>query len=198
MDQFPLYFSIGREHILDLGQGLDHILFVIALVAAARPAEWKKILILITAFTIGHSLTLAMATLELVNPPVPLVEFLIVATILFTSLYNVFSSTTSLGENAFIHYGLTLFFGLIHGLGFSTMLRAVLAGSDAIMWPLLAFNLGLEFGQIIVVVLFSLLAFISVEMAGAGRREWKIAISSAIAGMSLMLLTDRFNSLFQH
>ena len=195
MEQFPLYFGIGKDHILDFGQGLDHILFVIALVAAARPAEWKRILILITAFTVGHSLTLALATLKLVTPPVPLVEFLIVVTILVTALYNVFSSSSGVDRNAYIHYGLTLFFGLIHGMGFSTMLRAVLAGSDQIALPLLAFNLGLEFGQIIVVALFSVLAFISVEVAGAGRREWKIAVSSAIAGMSLMLLTDRFQAL---
>ncbi len=197
MDQFTLYFGIGKDHILDFGQGLDHILFVIALVAAAHPREWKQILILITAFTIGHSLTLAMATMEIISVPVPLVEFLIVLTILITALLNIFSSNTGLSDRSAVHYGLTLFFGLIHGMGFSTMLRAVLAGSDSLGMPLLAFNLGLEFGQIIVVVLFSALAVLTVEFAGAGRRDWKIAISAAIAGMSLLLLSDRLHALFQ-
>lgn len=195
MEQFPLYFGIGKDHILDLSQGLDHILFVIALVAAAHPREWRKILILITAFTLGHSLTLALATLEVITVPVPLVEFLIVLTILLTALFNMF--TSGLAGRSVVHYGLTLFFGLIHGLGFSTMLRAVLAGSGTIGWPLFAFNVGLEFGQIIVVALFSGLAVLTVDFAGVNRRDWKIAISAAIAGMSLLLITDRFQSLLQ-
>ncbi|MFM7193674.1 MAG: HupE/UreJ family protein [Bacteroidota bacterium] len=197
MEQFPLYFGIGKDHILDLSQGLDHILFVIALVAAAHPREWRKMLILITAFTLGHSLTLALATLEVITVPVPLVEFLIVLTILLTALFNMFTSGSGLAGRSVVHYGLTLFFGLIHGLGFSTMLRAVLAGSGSIGWPLFAFNVGLEFGQIIVVALFSGLAVLTVDFAGVNRRDWKIAISAAIAGMSLLLITDRFQSLLQ-
>ena len=197
MDQFQLYFGIGKDHILDFSQGLDHILFVVALVAAAHPREWKRILILVTAFTIGHSITLALATLKIISVPVPLVEFLIVLTILGTALLNIFTSGTGLAGRSTVHYLLTLFFGLIHGMGFSTMLRAVLAGSENIGMPLLAFNLGLEFGQIIVVALFSGLAVLSVEFAGADRRAWKIAISAAIAGMSLLLLSDRLQTLFQ-
>lgn len=197
MEQFPLYVGIGKDHILDLGQGLDHILFVIALVAAAQPREWRKILILITAFTIGHSLTLALATLELISVPVPLVEFLIVLTILGTALLNMFTAGAGLEGRSAVHYVLTLFFGLIHGLGFSTLLRAVLAGSASIGWPLFAFNLGLEFGQIIVVALFSALAVLTVDFAGVNRRDWKIAVSAAIVGMSLLLIAERFQALVQ-
>ncbi|MEY3405907.1 MAG: hypothetical protein RL161_1337, partial [Bacteroidota bacterium] len=90
MDQFSLYFSIGKDHILDLSQGLDHILYVVALVASAKPGEWKKLLILVTAFTIGHSITLALATMELISVSTDLVEFLITVTIFLTATANLF------------------------------------------------------------------------------------------------------------
>jgi len=198
MDQFFLYFDIGRDHILDLSQGLDHILYVVALTVSARPRDWKKILILVTAFTIGHSLTLALSTLGIVNVSTDLVEFLITVTILITALNNVFQKEQDgIGQNSIFQYSLTLFFGLIHGLGFSNMLKALLGSADSITLPLFSFNVGLEFGQIIVVLIFSLLSFIAVEKGKLSRRDWKMVLSSMIAGMALLLIQDRISFIFE-
>lgn len=197
MDQFSLYFLIGRDHILDLSQGLDHILYVVALTASVRPSEWKKILLLITAFTIGHSVTLALATLGLITVPSGLVEFLITLTIFITALINLFQGEKQPGDKIYLQYAITLFFGLIHGLGFSNMLRALLSGANEITFPLFAFNVGLEFGQIIVVVIFAALSFLATEKAKVNRRDWKLILSSMIAGMALLLIQERFHLIFE-
>ena len=190
MDQFSLYFPIGRDHILDFSMGLDHILFVFALAAGYLFSDWKKILILVTAFTIGHSLTLALATLKIISVRSDVVEFFIIVTIIVAAFSNLFQKQNT--ESKFsINYGYALFFGLIHGLGFSNTLRAMLASSREIIVPLLAFNLGLEFGQIIIVALFLAAGFITVNLLGVNRDTWKTVLSSVIAGMALMLLKDR-------
>jgi hypothetical protein len=190
MDQFSLYFSIGKDHILDFSMGLDHILFVFALAAGYLLSDWKKILILVTAFTIGHSLTLALATLKIITVRTDVVEFFIIVTIIIAAISNLFQKQGQQAKVS-INYAYALFFGLIHGLGFSNTLRALLASAQEIIIPLLAFNLGLEFGQIIIVALFLATGFISVNLFGVNRHTWKTVLSSAIAGMALMLLKDR-------
>jgi uncharacterized membrane-anchored protein YitT (DUF2179 family) len=190
MDKFALYFQIGKDHILDYSMGLDHILFVFALAAGYLLADWKKILILITAFTIGHSLTLALATLKVIEVRTDLVEFFIIVTIIIAAVSNLFQKQVSQSKVS-LNYFYALFFGLIHGLGFSNTLRALLSSSSEILTPLFAFNLGLEFGQIIIVALFLLAGFISVNLLGVDRSTWKTVVSSAIAGMAVMLLKDR-------
>lgn len=190
MDQFTLYFQIGRDHILDYSMGLDHILFVFALAAGYLFIDWKKILILVTAFTIGHSLTLALATLKIIEVRTDLVEFFIIITIIITAISNLFQKPITQSKIS-LNYIFALFFGLIHGLGFSNTLRALLSSSGEILTPLLAFNLGLEFGQIIVVAVFLFAGFISVNLLNVDRNTWKIVVSSAIGGMALLLLKDR-------
>jgi hypothetical protein len=191
MEQFSLYFQIGREHILDLGMGLDHILFVFALAAGYLISDWKKILVLVTAFTIGHSITLALATLKVISVRTDMVEFAIVVTIFIAAVSNLFQKGQATEGKIQLSYLYALFFGLIHGLGFSNTLRAILMKNQELFTPLLAFNLGLEFGQIIIVVVFLAAGFIAVSLCGLSRRDWKFIVSSAIAGMSLMLIQDR-------
>jgi hypothetical protein len=191
MEQFNLYFQIGREHILDVSMGLDHILFVFALAAGYLVSDWKKILVLITAFTVGHSITLALATLQIISVRSDLVEFAIVVTIFIAAVSNLFQKGESSQTAVMLNYGYALFFGLIHGLGFSNTLRAMLAKSQDLTMPLLAFNLGLELGQIIIVVVFLLAGFIAVFLLGVSRRDWRFFISSAIAGASLLLIQGR-------
>ena len=170
--------------------GLDHILFVFALATGYLLSDWKKILILVTAFTIGHSITLALATFKIIEVRTDVVEFFIIVTIVIAAVSSLFLKQGSQSKIS-INYGYALFFGLIHGLGFSNTLRALLASSREITIPLLAFNLGLEFGQIIIVALFLAAGFISVNLFGVDRLTWKTVLSSAIAGMALMLLKDR-------
>lgn len=192
MEEFSLYFVLGREHILDYANGYDHILFVIALCALYVWHDWKKILILVTAFTIGHSITLALATLRWISIKPELVEFLIPLTIFTTAVSNLFKKEeVTSSKRIQINYVLALFFGLIHGMGFSNYLRALLGKSSSILSPLLAFNLGLELGQIIVVTLFLLISYILVDLMKVQRRDWKMIISSAIAGIAFILIKDR-------
>jgi hypothetical protein len=191
VEQFSVFFGIGTEHILDWRNGYDHILFVVALCAVYVIGDWKRILILVTAFTIGHSITLALATLRIISFDSDLVEFLIPLTIMVTALANLFQKEDAIYERSIhLNYFFAAFFGLIHGLGFSNNLRDILGQSGNIVSPLLAFNLGLELGQIIIVGIFMALSFIAVDLFGVKRRDWKMIISSAITGMALILIKE--------
>lgn len=189
MNSFQLYFRLGWQHILDI-QGFDHILFVLALCAVFIPRDWKKILILVTAFTLGHSLTLALATFNIINARTDVIEFLIPVTIAITAFVTILKPRPSTGRGVQLNYGFAIFFGLIHGLGFSNYLRQLL-GKEASLWqPLLSFNIGLEVGQIVIVGAFLLLTSIFVGIAGVNRKEWTLVISSIVLGVSLMLLLE--------
>ena len=189
MNSFQLYFRLGWQHILDI-QGFDHILFVLALCAVFIPRDWKKILILVTAFTLGHSLTLALATFNIINARTDVIEFLIPVTIAITAFVTILKPRPSTGRGIQLNYGFAIFFGLIHGLGFSNYLRQLL-GKEASLWqPLLSFNIGLEVGQIVIVGAFLLLTSIFVGIAGVNRKEWTLVISSIVLGVSLMLLLE--------
>ncbi|HCZ37322.1 MAG TPA: HupE / UreJ protein [Cytophagales bacterium] len=191
MSEFALYFGLGKDHILDTN-GYDHILFVIALCAVYLLHDWKKVLILVTAFTIGHSITLALATLNIVAFPGEVIEFLIPLTIFITAFANVLKRDEASSKAAIqINYVFALFFGLIHGLGFSNFLRELLGQSQNIITPLFAFNVGLELGQLVIVVLFLTAGFVLVQFVGVARRDWRMVVSSAIAGIALILMKDR-------
>ena len=191
MSQFELYFQLGKDHILDYKNGYDHILFVVALCAVYLMRDWKKVLILVTAFTIGHSITLALSTLRVISVNQELIEFLIPVTIFITATSNIFRSTELSDRTTYINYGYALFFGLIHGLGFSNYLKSILGKDSGIVSQLFAFNIGLELGQIIIVSIFLILSFILVDLFTVNRRDWKLVLSSAIAGMALLLMKDK-------
>lgn len=190
MSDFELYFGLGRDHILD-SNGYDHILFVIALCILYSIHEWRKVLVLVTAFTLGHSITLALATLEIIHVNTGLVEFLIPVTILVTAVSNIVRREgLASGRTLQLNYVYAAFFGLIHGMGFSNYLRSILGRDETIFTQLFAFNVGLEFGQIVVVVIFLAGGFLLVDLVGVNRRDWKMVISSAIAGIALILMKD--------
>ena len=192
MSEFELYFGLGRDHILDYANGYDHILFIIALSVMFSIKDWKRILILITAFTLGHSVTLALATLDLINIKLELIEFLIPVTILITAVSNIFKKDDVLSPMGLrMNYAYAVFFGLIHGLGFSNYLKSILGRDESIITQLLAFNVGLEFGQIIIVAAFLVTGFILVELFHVNRRDWKLVISSAVAGMAIILIKEK-------
>lgn len=188
MNSFELYFKLGFEHILDI-QGFDHILFILALCAVYVARDWKKILILITAFTIGHSLTLALAIFDVVQIRSDVIEFLIPVTIALTALVTLFKPKPNNGKGTQLNYILAVFFGLIHGLGFSNYLKELLGKENSIWQPLLAFNLGLEVGQIVIVALFLLLTSLT-GLAGVNRKEWTLIVSAFVLGIACMLMLD--------
>ena len=190
MEQFKLYFGLGVDHILDIA-GYDHILFVVALCAIYATQDWKKILILVTAFTIGHSITLALSTLNILNFRTDIIEFLIPVTIFITAFSNIVRKQNSMRPGYLnLNYFFVLFFGLIHGLGFSNYLKSLLGKEESIVTPLLAFNLGLELGQIIIVLIFMVAAFIFTGLLNVARRDWNLVISAAIAGIALTIMID--------
>ena len=189
MGQFQLYFQLGVKHILDLA-GFDHILFIIALCAIYLARDWKKILILVTAFTIGHSITLALATLNLVRVNTNLVEFLIPLTILLTSLANLLKPKAYTNRGLQLNYVFALFFGLVHGFGFSSYLKSILGSGSNIFQPLMAFNIGLEIGQLVIVGIFLLTSSLLIAIFGFNRKEWTLVISAIIFGMSFILLLE--------
>ncbi|WKN45280.1 HupE/UreJ family protein [Tunicatimonas pelagia] len=188
MSTFSLYFNLGLTHILDI-LGYDHILFVVVLCALYMLRDWRKVLILITAFTIGHSITLALATLNIIQVNVALIEFLIPVTIFITAVSNILrGQRSSSPQKVQLNYAYALFFGLIHGMGFSNYLRSLLGKEEDITVPLLAFNLGLELGQVIIVAIVLVTASVFVSILSVARRDWKLVISSAVAGIALTLM----------
>ncbi|AOM77280.1 HupE/UreJ family protein [Pedobacter steynii] len=194
MQDFWLYFQLGWQHILDW-QGYDHILFVVVLCVTYAVSDWRKVLILVTAFTVGHSITLALSVLKVITINTPLIEFLIPVTILITAASNILNKKPK-NKGATFKYLITLFFGLIHGMGFSNYLKSLLGKSTNIVWELLAFNLGLEFGQVIIVIGILLLSFLLIWIVKIKRWDWNFFISSAIFGISFIMAAERFSAAF--
>ena len=189
MSDFSIYFQLGWQHILDLN-GYDHILFVLVLCCSYVLKDWKKILWLVTAFTAGHSITLALAVFKLVEVNTDWIEFLIPLTILITALYNLPKGIRR-KKPSFL-YAMTLLFGLIHGLGFSNYLQSLLGQEFNILIPLLSFNIGLEFGQIIIVFFIILISEAMLKVFHVTNRDWSFFLSSAVTGISFIMAVERF------
>ena len=185
---FKTYLELGFDHILDLN-AYDHILFVMTLCVIYAVAQWKQILILVTAFTIGHSVTLALSTLGLVNIPGRLIEYLIPVTIILTAVYNIFKVRAD-NKKITLHYNLAAFFGLIHGLGFSNYLKALLGSEEDLVVPLLAFNIGVELGQLIIVAITIAITMLLVKILGLKQKYWVWAVSTLAILVSFKLIID--------
>ncbi|MBV9988162.1 MAG: HupE/UreJ family protein [Chitinophagaceae bacterium] len=193
MNEFQLYFKIGYQHIADF-RGIDHILFVTALCLRYQFPDWRKILVLVTAFTIGHSITLALSVFNVVNYPVKWIEFLIPVTIVITAISNVFVKKFAFKTRFPVIYFFALFFGLIHGLGFSSYLKSLLGTDRGIVTQLLAFNLGLEVGQLLIVTAVLLISFIFVGILKISRREYLLWVSGGIFALALQMALERIPS----
>jgi len=190
MSNFSIFFPMGIEHITDLN-GLDHILFIAALCLRYMISDWRKLLILVTAFTIGHSVTLALSTLNIINIPQKLTEFFIAITILITAINNCFVRDFRFKSKYPTIYFFALFFGLIHGLGFSSVLKSMLGKDESIVVQLLAFNLGLEVGQLIIVACILVVSFILVNFLRINRRYYLLFASGGIAALALEMAIER-------
>lgn len=197
MSTFVVYFQLGLEHLTDLN-GYDHMLFLLALVAGYRWAHWRPVLALVTAFTVGHSLSLALATLGLVRVSSAWVEFLIPLTIAATALLALVRTGQPLQGGSrrqlVAAYALTVAFGLIHGLGFSGFLQSLLGRQASIVLPLVAFNLGLEAGQLAVVAVLLTLSAAITGLLRAPQGAWRVAQCVLAGGLALMLAAQRWPS----
>jgi len=196
---FSAYLTLGFDHISDLA-GYDHILFIVALCAIYQLQAWRQVAILVTAFTIGHSITLALAALGVIPINGSLIEFLIPITIIMTAGYNVvvhqFKGHTedkTFNRRINANYLFALVFGLIHGMGFSNFFRStVLPGQEnEFIQQLFAFNLGVEVGQLLIVATVLLTSFIALNVLRVRQREWNLFVSGAAAGIALIMALER-------
>ncbi|MCW3084149.1 MAG: HupE / UreJ protein [Bacteroidetes bacterium] len=194
MNNFSLWFTTGVGHITDF-EGYDHMLFLLALCGVYTINQWKSLLVLITAFTIGHSVTLALSVLDIFSINTKLVEFLIPVTILSTCVYNIYNRNKIREGNFKANYWMALFFGLIHGLGFSTLLKSLLGSQKNILSPLFAFNTGIEAGQLIIVTTIVLFSLFLTSIFRIRQVRFNFFISVAVFGIALLLAAQRFYDL---
>lgn len=190
MPDFMLWFTEGMKHIADI-KAYDHILFLVVLFSGFEVKFWRKLLLLVTAFTIGHSITLALSVLELVKIKPSLVEFLIPCTIIATSLYNIYSLKTQGNRNFMLNFIMALFFGLIHGLGFSVLLRSLLGKSTQIAGPLFSFNLGIEVGQLIIISIICAFTVLVTKFFKVQSKTWQFFLSAAAFGVAFVMAIER-------
>ncbi len=190
MSDFWLYFNLGLHHVLDW-KAYDHILFLIVLCAAYNFSSWKKLLLLVTMFTVGHTLSLLLASYNVVSVSPKVIEFLIPVTILVTALFNLFTAGKEKKvEKIGILYIVTIFFGLIHGMGFASFFTKLDTGRGIL--PLLEFALGIETAQIIVVIIILIIAFIFQTIFRFNKRDWVLVVSSLVLGMVIPMLINNW------
>ncbi len=186
MTDFWLYVKLGLDHVLDLS-AYDHILFLIVLCAAYTFNLWKRLLLLVTLFTIGHTISLLLAHYEVVSVSGTYIEFLIPITILATAVYNLFTAGTAANNQKHaLLYVVTVFFGLIHGFGFARYYEMI--SDEESIAPLLEFALGVELAQVIIVLLTLILAFVIQAVFRFNKRDWVLVISSVVIGMVIPML----------
>ncbi len=196
MSQFWLYFQLGLEHVLDWN-AYDHILFLIVLVAAYSFTHWLRVLWLVTIFTLGHTIALFLSVYEIISVSSRWVELLIAITIFVTAVYNIFTAKKKESQKKIgLLYFATAFFGIIHGLGFSTYFKMISSGTSIKFLPLLEFALGIETAQVIVVLVVLILAFILQNFFRVNRRDWILILSSIVIGIILPILRENLEPFF--
>lgn len=190
MSEFIYFFKEGFFHVLDW-QAYDHVLFFIALVAAYVFKDWKRILLLVSLFTIGHTGALFLAAYKVVSVNSGIVEFLIPVTILLTALFNIFTANNTSKENKVgVLYAATVFFGVIHGFGFSGHFRMISSAWESKFLAIIEFALGIEISQILVVVLVLIVSFIAQNFLRFSKRDWILIISSIVIGMVIPMVIE--------
>ena len=190
MQDLGFYFDMGWHHII-AWDALDHILFILALSAIYLIGNWKQVLVLVTAFTIGHSLTLALSVYDVIRVNDKWVDFLIPCTIIVTGVFNFFQKDFQ-PRSLRLNYFLALFFGLIHGLGFANYIRFMMAKDQSMGWSLFGFNIGLEAGQIVVVLGILLLSYLVVNIIKLKRRWWVWGLSAVAMGWAVKMAWERW------
>ena len=185
MKDFLFYLQLGWDHIISL-DALDHQLFILALIAAYSFKDSKKLLLLVTAFTIGHCITLALSSFDIIRVKSSWIEFLIPCTIVITALDNILIK----GKRPYQFY-FALFFGLIHGMGFANTARMMLAKEQSITIPLLGFNIGLELGQIAMVLIILIIFTLVTKFTKLNQRDWLLITSSAAGAVALQMALER-------
>ena len=192
MHSISFYLELGFRHISDLA-GYDHILFLLVLCAIYQLHQWRALLVLVTAFTVGHSITLALTSFSVISIKSEVIEFLIPMTIIATAIHNLFIKPGSQISGHTRAYWMALFFGFIHGMGFANYFRALLTDESSIFIPLLGFNLGIELGQLFFVLLIVGVAYMVTSWLRMPQRDWNIFVSGGGFSLALVLaIENRF------
>ena len=192
MDEFWIYLKLGLTHVLDFN-AYDHVLYLIALVASYDFFRWKRVLWLVTIFTIGHTLSLVLAGYDILKVNMQWVEFLIPVSIIIASVYNLtIAGRRNQDNKKWLLYMVTLFFGLVHGFGFSSYFQMLAAKKDQILAMLIEFALGIELAQIIVVLMVLIIGFITKRAFRVAKRDWILVTSSLVIGMALPILIEKW------
>lgn len=191
MSEFWIYFQIGLKHILNI-YAYDHVLFLIALAIPFSFRDWMRIVLLVTLFTIGHTVALLLSIFGIIAIKVNVVELLIPITILITALFNLFTAgKSSKKESINLIFFVTLFFGIIHGLGFSNYFKSILGGSaTSKLLPLGEFALGIEAAQIVVVFVVLILSYVVQTIFRFSKRDWTLVMSAFIIGVVLPMIIE--------
>ena len=190
MNDFWLYFTLGFEHVLDW-KAYDHVLFLVALCAAYTFSSWKKVLLLVTLFTVGHSSSLLLSNYDVVQVSAKWIEFLIPVSIIATALYNLLrAKKVTSEEKKGVLYLITLFFGLIHGFGFARYYNQI--NDEQELWPLLEFALGIEMSQVIIVLVVLSIGYGLRYFGRVNQRDWILVVSSIVLGMTLPMLIENW------
>jgi hypothetical protein len=192
MEDFWLYLKLGFDHVLDWN-AYDHVLFLTALVASYTFQQSKNVIWLVTLFTVGHVLSLALSAYDILRIDTSIIEFLIPVSIIFTAVYNIFTAGKSKGSSKInLLYFVTFFFGLVHGFGFSTYFNMLAKSADNIFLMLAEFALGIELAQILVVFAVLLLSFLVQNLFRFSKRDWVLVISSIVLGMTIPILSENW------
>ena len=181
-----LYLELGFDHLLDLN-GYDHILYLVTLCSIYSIKDLKKVLFLATAFTIGHSITLALNAYNIVSISSTWIETLIPITIILTAIYNLTLQSQATSKSS-LGYVLAIGFGLIHGMGISNFLKTMMSPGESLITPLLGFNIGVELAQIVVVILSLIISYLLVDKLGVPQKKWMRFVSIASILICLYLL----------
>jgi hypothetical protein len=191
MSQFSLYYNLGFRYILDI-YNVEYILFLLSLLTVFTIKDWKRVIILLIFFILGYSITISLGAYKVVKYNPELIEFLLPLTIFFTSFTNIFKKKDNFRYHGNMrkNYVLALIFGAIHGFSYSNYILGI-SDSQLLVWnQFFAFNLGIDTGQIIVSLIFLIIAFLFINIFGVNRRDWVMVISSGIAGVALTLMFE--------
>ena len=191
MSDFLLLVELGFSHVWDW-QGYDHLLFLAAICLPFSARQWKSLLWLINYFTIGHSLSLILASLEVVEVSSILIEFLIPVSIAATAVYNMIHAKAVRVRNNQLMMWVTLFFGLVHGFGFAGYFELIRDLEQPLWSSLLFFAFGIEVAQIVLGTLMLLLSFLLLNVFDRNRRDWILVVSSVIIGILLPIIIERW------
>ncbi len=189
MDEFEFYLNLGLMHVLDW-KAYDHVLFLIVLTIYYSFKEWKNVIWVVTAFTIGHTFSLILSAYDLIYVKMDIIEFLIPLTIFATAWYNILINKKA-SKNILFTSIVSVGFGLIHGFGFSSYFKIMVDDTEDKIFPLIEFAIGIEIAQLLIVMFILSLNFIVLGLLKKQKRDWVIIVSSIVIGVVIPMMIER-------